>query len=105
MSYYTSLANWEMDKGDDLIKFVENCASQDELEEINKEVGGAECSGFGEVVFTAASTTQTVDLQTAFPSYSPLVLPSTVDNAAVPTGISKFAAAAAAGVAGIMIAA
>ncbi|KAL6922142.1 hypothetical protein ACHAPO_002901 [Fusarium lateritium] len=105
MSYYTTLAEWEMDKGDDLIKFVQNCASQDDLDEINEELGGSECSVLGTVIFTAASTTKTVNMETALPNYTPLTLPTTVNDAGFARGISKFAAAAAAGVAGFMIAA
>ncbi|RGP75396.1 infection structure specific [Fusarium sporotrichioides] len=105
MSYYTTLAEWETDNSDGLVKFIEKCASQDDLDEFNEELGGSECSGLGTLVFTAASTTKTVDLQTAIPNYTPAALPTTVNDAGVARGISKFAAAAAAGVAGFMIAA
>ncbi|CEI67268.1 hypothetical protein FVEN_g5825 [Fusarium venenatum] len=105
MSYYTTLVNWEMDKGDDLVKFVQNCASQDDLDEINKELGGSECSVLGTIIFTAASTTKTVNIETAFPNYTPITLPTAVNDAGFARGISKFAAAAAAGVAGFMMAA
>ncbi|QPC77763.1 hypothetical protein HYE68_008515 [Fusarium pseudograminearum] len=106
MSYYTSLTEWEMDNDDGLIKFIQKCASQDDLDEINKELGGgSECSGLGTVLFTAASSTKTVDLQTAFPDYTAASVPTTVDNAGVARDVGKFAAAAAAVVAGFMIAA
>jgi hypothetical protein len=105
MSYYTALAEWWEDNSDGLVKFVEKCASQDDLDELNKELGDSECSGLGTVVFTAASTTKTVDMNTALPNYTPAALPTTVNDAGIARGISKLAAAAAAGVAGFMIAA
>ncbi|KAL4723690.1 hypothetical protein ACLX1H_009333 [Fusarium chlamydosporum] len=105
MSYYTSAANWEMENGDDFNKFVQNCASQDDLDEVLEQLG-PQCSNAGTVVFTAASTTRTVDMQTVLPSYTPMPLPTKAGNdASTSRRISMFAAAAAACVAGFMFAA
>ncbi|KAI6747497.1 hypothetical protein HG530_015877 [Fusarium avenaceum] len=105
MSYHTSVANWNMEKGNDFNKFVQNCVSQDELDKILEKVG-PRCSNAGTVIFIAASTTETVDMQTVIPSYTPMPVPTKVGNdASVPHGISMFAAAAAACVAGFMFAA
>ncbi|RGP61877.1 infection structure specific [Fusarium longipes] len=85
-------------------KFLSSdCASQEELDDFNEQLGNNECSDSGAVVFTAASTTQTVDLQTAFPSWTPLA--TSIENTGVARDVSNFAIAAAAGVAGFMIAA
>ncbi|KAF4419114.1 infection structure specific [Fusarium acutatum] len=105
MSYYTSVANWQMEKGDDFNKFLQNCVSQDELDKILEGLG-PKCSKAGTVIFTAASTTQTIDMQTAIPSYTPMPVPTKAGNdASPPHDISMFAAAAAACVAGFMFAA
>jgi hypothetical protein len=107
MSYWTSVANWQVEKGDDFNEFVRNCVSQDELDQILEKVGH-KCSSAGVVVFTAASTTQTVDIQTVVPGFTPMAVPTKVGNdACAPRGVSRLAAAAAAVacVAGFMFAA
>ncbi|KAH7174073.1 uncharacterized protein B0J16DRAFT_325551 [Fusarium flagelliforme] len=107
MSYWTSVANWQMEKGVDFTEFVKNCVSQDELDKIIEQVG-PKCSNAGTVIFTAASTTQTVDIQTVVPGFTPMAVPTKVANdACAPHGVSIFAAAAAAAacVAGFMFAA
>jgi len=103
MKYYTALADWEMDNKKNLIDFIKECASQDQLDDINKELGGGSCSDAA-LVFTGASATETVMMQTALPNYTPAPLVTAVNAAAAP-GISQLAALAAACVAGFMIAA
>ncbi|RBR22082.1 uncharacterized protein FIESC28_04587 [Fusarium coffeatum] len=103
MKYYTALASWEMDNQKNLVDFIKECATQDQLDDINKELGGGSCSDAA-VVFTGASATETVMMQTALPNYTPAPAPTEV-NAAAAHGISQLAALAAAGVAAFMIAA
>ncbi|RGP63210.1 infection structure specific [Fusarium longipes] len=108
MSYHTSLANWNIDKKDDVHKFVENCLSQDELDKILGRVA-PRCSNAGTVIFTATSTTETVDMQTVLPTFTPMSIPTKVSNdasandASAHHGINMMAAAAAACVAGFML--
>ncbi|KAJ4133436.1 hypothetical protein NW768_005021 [Fusarium equiseti] len=103
MKYYTELADWEMDNQKNLVEFVKECATQDELDDINKELGGGSCSDAA-LLFTGASATETVMMKTALPNYTP-VAAVTEANAAAASDISQLAALAAAGVAGFMIAA
>ncbi|KAJ4028047.1 hypothetical protein NW752_000303 [Fusarium irregulare] len=103
MKYYTALADWEMDNQKNLVDFIKECATQDQLDDINKELGVGSCSDAA-IVFTGASATETVMIQTALPDYTPVAAPTEV-NAAAASGISQLAALAAAGVAAFMIAA
>ncbi|KAH7193693.1 uncharacterized protein B0J16DRAFT_335808 [Fusarium flagelliforme] len=103
MKYYTALADWEMDNQKNLVDFIKECATQDQLDDINKELGGGSCSDAA-LLFTGASATETVMVKTALPNWTPAPAPTEVNAAAAP-GISQLAALAAAGVAGFMIAA
>ncbi|KAF4438686.1 infection structure specific [Fusarium acutatum] len=111
LSYMTAVVEWSNEKADDMQELVDKCLDGEDAEDA--ELGA--CSTPGTIIFTAATTTQTVQLKTVLETFATPGASSTGSaggsddtektNAATPHGANLFAAVAAVGVAGFMIAA
>ncbi|KAF5603730.1 infection structure specific [Fusarium pseudocircinatum] len=111
LSYMTAVVEWSNEKADDMQELVDKCLDGEDANDANL----AACPTPGTVIFTAATTTQTVQLKTVLETFATPGASSTGSaggsddsektNAAAPRGANLFAAVAAVGVAGFMIAA
>ncbi|KAF5584166.1 infection structure specific [Fusarium subglutinans] len=115
LSYMTAVVEWSNEKADDMQELADKCLDGEDAN------GGelAACPTPGTVIFTAATTTETVQLKTVLETFATPGASSTGSgsdsaggsddtektNAAAPCGANLFAAVAAVGVAGFMIAA
>ncbi|PNP80643.1 hypothetical protein FNYG_06242 [Fusarium nygamai] len=114
LSYMTAVVEWSNEKADDMQELVDKCLDGEDANDANL----AACPTPGTVIFTAAATTETVQLKTVLKTFATPGASSTGSaggsggsddsektNAAAPRGANLFAAVAAVGVAGFMIAA
>ncbi|CVK92358.1 uncharacterized protein FMAN_07254 [Fusarium mangiferae] len=111
LSYMTAVVEWSNEKADDMREIVDKCLDGEDAEDAELGV----CSTPGTIIFTAVTTTQTVQLKTVLETFATPGASSTGSaggsddtektNAAAPRGANLFAAVAAVGVAGFMIAA
>ncbi|RKL48652.1 hypothetical protein BFJ72_g1551 [Fusarium proliferatum] len=111
LSYMTAVVEWSNEKADDMQEIVDKCLDGEDAEDAELGV----CSTPGTIIFTAATTTQTVQLKTVLETFATPGASSTGSaggsddtektNAAAPLAANLFAAIAAVGVAGFMIAA
>ncbi|KAF5963802.1 infection structure specific protein [Fusarium bulbicola] len=115
LSYMTAVVEWSNEKAGDMQELVDKCLDGEDAN------GGelAACPTPGTVIFTAATTTETVQLKTVLETFATPGASSTGSgsgsaggsddtektNAAAPRVANLFAAVAAVGVAGFMIAA
>ncbi|KAI1040868.1 hypothetical protein LB505_008768 [Fusarium chuoi] len=109
LSYMTAVVEWSNEKADDMQEILDKCLDGEDAE--NAELGV--CSTPGTIIFTAATTTQTVQLKTVLETFATPGASSTGSaggsddtektNAAALRGANLFAAVAAVGVAGFMI--
>ncbi|KAH7481540.1 hypothetical protein BFJ68_g1818 [Fusarium oxysporum] len=112
LSYMTAVVEWSNEKADDMQELVDKCLDGEDADD-SGELGV--CSTPGKIIFTAATTTETVQLKTVLETFATPGASSTGSsggsddtektNAAAPRGANLFAAVAAVGVAGFMIAA
>ncbi|KAF4943934.1 hypothetical protein FGADI_13015 [Fusarium gaditjirri] len=109
LSYMTAVIEWSNEKADDMQELVDKCLDGEDA----NDAGLGVCSTPGKIFFTAATTTETVQLKTVLETFATPSASSTGSaggsgddektNAAAPRGANLFAAIAAVGVAGFMI--
>ncbi|KAH7255444.1 uncharacterized protein BKA55DRAFT_537851 [Fusarium redolens] len=112
LSYMTAVVDWSNEKADDMQELVDKCIDEDDADNAG---GLGVCSTPGKILFTTGTSTETVQLRTVLETFATPGASSTGSaggsddtdktNAAAPRGANLFAAVAAVGVAGFMIAA